>query len=48
MNAAAALVVALAARDFEEGVVMAAASLDAGKARQALLTLIEISRGIVS
>lgn len=48
MNAAAALVVALAARDFDEGVRMAAASLDDGKARQALLTLIEVSRGIVS
>ncbi len=48
MNSAAALVVARAARDFDEGVQMAAASLDEGKARQALLTLIEVSRGIVS
>jgi anthranilate phosphoribosyltransferase len=48
MNAAAALVVARAARDFEEGVAMSVASLDDGKARQALLTLIEVSRGIVS
>jgi len=48
MNAAAALVVAQAARDYTEGVRMAATSLDEGKARRALLTLIEVSRGIVS
>jgi anthranilate phosphoribosyltransferase len=48
MNAAAALVVARAAGDYHEGVRMAAASLDTGKARQALLTLIDVSRGIVA
>ena len=45
MNAAAALVVAGRAEDFREGVGLAAASIDGGAAREALLQLTAISRG---
>ena len=45
MNASAALVVAGAARDFRDGARMAAESIDGGKARRALATLLEVSRG---
>ncbi|HQR47305.1 MAG TPA: anthranilate phosphoribosyltransferase [Thermoanaerobaculia bacterium] len=45
MNAAAVLVVAGRAGDFREGVGLAAASLDGGAAREALLLLTAISRG---
>jgi anthranilate phosphoribosyltransferase len=46
MNAAAALVVAGAARDYVEGARMAVASIDGGKAQRALVTLMDVSRGI--
>ncbi len=46
MNAAAALVVAGAADAFEGGLALAARSIDEGRARAALLTLMEVSRGI--
>jgi anthranilate phosphoribosyltransferase len=46
MNASAALVVAGAAKDYEDGVRMAAASIDEGRAVKALLTLMDVSRGI--
>jgi len=45
MNAAAALVVAGRAGDFREGVGLAAASIDGGAAREALLQLTAISKG---
>lgn len=45
MNAAAALVVAGRAGDFKEGVGLAAASIDGGAAREALLQLSAISKG---
>src|SRR3546814_14878571 len=43
MNAAAALVIADRAKDLREGVAMAAAAIDGGKARAALARLIEIT-----
>jgi anthranilate phosphoribosyltransferase len=46
MNAGAALVVAGAARDFLDGARMAAASIDGGHAQRALVTLMDVSRGI--
>jgi anthranilate phosphoribosyltransferase len=46
MNAAAALVVAGAARDFLDGARLAAESIDGGKAQHALVTLMDVSRGI--
>jgi anthranilate phosphoribosyltransferase len=46
MNAAAALVVAGAARDFLDGARLAAESIDGGKAQRALVTLMDVSRGI--
>ncbi len=46
MNASAALVVAGAARDYAEGVRLAAESIDGGKAQRALVTLMDVSRGI--
>ena len=46
MNAAAALVVAGAARDYRDGARMAAESIDGGKAQRALVTLMDVSRGI--
>ena len=46
VNASAALVVAGAARDLEDGVRLAAASIDEGRAVKALLGLMDISRGI--
>ena len=46
MNAAAALVVAGAARDFLDGARMAAASIDGGNAQRALVMLMDVSRGI--
>jgi anthranilate phosphoribosyltransferase len=45
MNAAAALVVAGRAESFREGVGLAAASIDGGAAREALLLLTAISKG---
>jgi anthranilate phosphoribosyltransferase len=45
MNAAAALVVAGLAADYREGVARAEASLDDGKAEEALDALVRISRG---
>ena len=48
MNASAALVVAGEADDFEDGVRMAAASIDEGRAVRALLVLMDVSRGIAS
>jgi anthranilate phosphoribosyltransferase len=48
MNAAAALVVAGLAADFREGVARAEASLDDGKAAEALEGLVRISRGDAS
>jgi anthranilate phosphoribosyltransferase len=48
MNAAAALVVAGLAADFREGVARAEASLDEGKAAEALEGLVRISKGISS
>jgi anthranilate phosphoribosyltransferase len=46
MNAAAALVVAGAARDYVEGARLAAAAIDGGSAQRALVTLMDVSRGI--
>ena len=46
MNAAAALVVAGAARDYRDGARLAAESIDGGKAQRALVTLMDVSRGI--
>ncbi len=46
MNAAAALVVAGAARDYVDGVRIAAESIDGGRAQCALVTLMDVSRGI--
>ncbi|MBK9063248.1 MAG: anthranilate phosphoribosyltransferase [Acidobacteria bacterium] len=46
MNAAAALAVAGAARDYVEGASMAAAAIDSGAAQRALVTLMDVSRGI--
>ena len=46
MNAAAALVVAGAARDFLDGARLAAESIDGGQAQRALVTLMDVSRGI--
>jgi anthranilate phosphoribosyltransferase len=46
MNAAAALVVAGAARDFIAGASQAAASIDSGAAQRALVALMDASRGI--
>ena len=43
MNAAAALVIADRAKDLREGVAMATAAIDSGKARAALARLIEIT-----
>ena len=43
MNAAAALVAAGHARDFQEGVRLAAESIDSGAARQKLLALAEFT-----
>jgi anthranilate phosphoribosyltransferase len=48
MNAAAALVVAGLAADFREGVARAEASLDEGKAAEALEALVRISKGVSS
>ncbi|MGE5344925.1 MAG: hypothetical protein ACM3JH_03130, partial [Acidithiobacillales bacterium] len=45
MNAAAALLVAGRAESLREGVGLAAASIDGGAAREALLLLIAISKG---
>jgi anthranilate phosphoribosyltransferase len=45
MNAGAALVVAGKAKDLGEGVALAAASIDQGKARAQLDKLIAISNG---
>ena len=44
MNAAAALVVGARARDFKEGVALAAQSIDAGAARGKLEALVALSR----
>ena len=44
MNAAAALVVGGKARDFKEGVALAADSIDAGAARRKLEALVDLSR----
>lgn len=46
MNAAAALVVAGAARDYIEGASLAAAAIDDGRAQRALISLMDVSRGI--
>ena len=46
MNAAAALVVAGAARDYVEGARMAGAAIDSGAAQRALVTLMDVSQGI--
>jgi anthranilate phosphoribosyltransferase len=46
MNAAAALVVAGAARDYVDGAGRAAASIDSGAAQRALVALMDVSRGI--
>ena len=45
MNAGAALVVAGKAKDFAEGVALAAASIDQGKAKESLEKLIAVSNG---
>jgi anthranilate phosphoribosyltransferase len=45
MNAGAALVVAGKANDLAEGVALAAASIDQGKARERLDKLIALSNG---
>jgi anthranilate phosphoribosyltransferase len=48
MNAAAALVVGGKARDFKDGVALAARSVDSGAARRALEALIELSRRLAA
>ncbi len=45
LNAAAALIIADRARDLKEGAALAAASIDAGRARAALEKLVAISNG---
>jgi anthranilate phosphoribosyltransferase len=45
MNAGAALVVAGKAKDLAEGVAVAAASIDQGKARERLDKLVAVSNG---
>ena len=44
MNAAAALVVGAKARDFKEGIALAAQSVDSGAAGKKLVALVELSQ----
>ncbi len=44
MNAAASLVAGSKAKDFKEGVKLAAGSIDSGKALEKLMKLIELTR----
>lgn len=46
VNAAAALTVAGAARDWSEGLAQAAAAVDSGEANRALHVLVDVSRGV--
>jgi anthranilate phosphoribosyltransferase len=48
MNASAALVVGAKARDFKDGIALAAQSVDSGAARRKLTTLVELSQRLAA